>query len=157
MSEVHDGRSASGAPEEAPCELDSLLALALAFAPQSERQTRCPRGSARCPRRAAPQPAAPAGQGAKSAPVEAAPKPAPVDPWFLDTALIDLTQLRLMLEVVSDILGNVPHGRADGSRVVELDYVGAVLSAGRVFIEKLETDLESQIGGWRASARAVPQ
>lgn len=157
MSEVHDGRSASGAPEEAPCGLDSLLALALAFAPQSERQTRCTRGSAPCPRRAAPRPAPPAGQGAKSAPIEAAPKPSPVDPWFLDVAMIDLTQLRHLLEVASDILGNIPHGREDGSRVVELDHVGAVLAAGRVFTEKLEADLESRVGSWRALAGAVPQ
>lgn len=157
MTELHDLRSASGAPEEAPCGLDSLLALALAFAPRSERQTRCPRGSAPCPPRAAPRPAVPAGQGANSAPIEATPKPAPVDPWFLDTALVDLTQLRLMIEVASDILGEIPHGRADGSRVVELDYVGAVLAAGRVFTEKLATDLESRIGSWRAMARAVPQ
>lgn len=157
MTEVHDVRGAPGAPEEAPCGLDSLLALALAFAPRSERQTRCPRGTAPCPRRAAPRPAVPACQGAKSAPIEAAPKPAPFDPMFLDVAVIDLTQLRHMLEVATDLLGNIPHGRADGSRVVELDHVGAVLAAGRVFTEKLATDFESRIGSWRALARAVPQ
>lgn len=157
MTEVHDVRGAPGAPEEAPCGLDNLLALALAFAPQSERQTRCPRSSTPCPRRAAPRPAVPSGKDAKSTFVAAEPKPAPVDPWFLDTLLVDLTQMRFMIEVVSDILGNIPHGREDGSRVVELDHADAVLAAGRVFVEKLEADLESRIGSWRALAGAVAQ
>ena len=151
MTTAHDR------PEDAPCGIDSLLAMALAFAPRSERPARCPNGSAPCQRRTAARAAGSAGQGAKSAPVAAAPRTAGVDPWFLDVAVIEMIQLRHMLEVATDVLGEVPHIRPDGSRIVELDHVGAVLAAGRVFAAKLEADLEGQVCAWRDLAGGVRQ
>lgn len=76
----------------------------------------------------------------------------PLDMWFFDAMMVDLTHAVYVLDAVSEILCGVPHVREDGSRNVELDRVGAILAAASAHLEKMRAQFDENFTAWRAVA-----
>ena len=82
-------------------------------------------------------------------------KSEPLDLWFFDVMMVDLTQAGHVIEAALELLSGVDHIRADGARVVALDRAEAVLVAANALVEKMIGEFDKQHGAWRAVAGGV--